>query len=316
MVERHEGAESCRLAAHWLEIQPRGVTVIRDEKQQPIGFFAALALDEVTAADAELDPAVRVALQYLQHQASLRAGERATYFRFWMASDTYQVLSQIQVLLGVHVIRAYLLTPGLVFSFFPCAQPDFWEPLLAYADLQRLPEAEFEVDDRRYGVFGHNWRVTPPVAWLDLMAEREMALAPSASISAPTPETLVALSEEEFGAAVREALQCYTRPDRLRTNPLLRSRLIVERTGAAANTTERVAALHAQIHDEAERLRASPRDTKLYRVLHHTYLQPAATQEQAADLLDLPFSTYRRHLKAALAQLTEGLWRRELHGDG
>ena len=36
------------------------------------------------------------------------------------------------------------------------------------------------------------------------------------------------------------------------------------------------------------------------------------TQEQAAELLDLPFSTYRRHLKAGLDQITDYLWGREI----
>jgi hypothetical protein len=51
---------------------------------------------------------------------------------------------------------------------------------------------------------------------------------------------------------------------------------------------------------------------KLYRALYHTYLQPAATQELAAELLDLPFSTYRRHLKASIERLTALLWQQEL----
>jgi long-chain acyl-CoA synthetase len=41
-------------------------------------------------------------------------------------------------------------------------------------------------------------------------------------------------------------------------------------------------------------------------------LQPAPTQEVAAELLDLPFSTYRRHLKSAIERLTEVLWNQEL----
>ena len=38
------------------------------------------------------------------------------------------------------------------------------------------------------------------------------------------------------------------------------------------------------------------------------------TQEQAAELLDLPFSTYRRHLKTGMEQLTQMLWQREIGG--
>ena len=45
---------------------------------------------------------------------------------------------------------------------------------------------------------------------------------------------------------------------------------------------------------------------------YHTYLQPAATQEQAAEVLDLPFSTYRRHLRSGIEELTGRLWLREI----
>jgi len=37
-----------------------------------------------------------------------------------------------------------------------------------------------------------------------------------------------------------------------------------------------------------------------------------ATQEHVAELLDLPFSTYRRHLKAGVARVADALWSREI----
>jgi hypothetical protein len=46
-------------------------------------------------------------------------------------------------------------------------------------------------------------------------------------------------------------------------------------------------------------------------VLLRTYIQPAPTQEIAAELLDLPFSTYRRHLQAGIARVAALLWSRD-----
>jgi hypothetical protein len=106
-----------------------------------------------------------------------------------------------------------------------------------------------------------------------------------------------------------------TRPAALRRNPLLRSRLVVEQTGANSSEHERAEALHALLKKVIESLQSSPRDNKLYRALYHTYIQPAATQEQAAEILDLPFSTFRRHLQSGVVRVTELLWQREL-GDG
>ena len=49
-------------------------------------------------------------------------------------------------------------------------------------------------------------------------------------------------------------------------------------------------------------------------ILLITYLEPAATQELAAERLGLPFSSYRRHLTTGIARVTAALWNRELHG--
>ncbi len=45
--------------------------------------------------------------------------------------------------------------------------------------------------------------------------------------------------------------------------------------------------MQTQLQEATELLQASPRDEKLYRTLHRTYLHPALTQEQAADLLEI-----------------------------
>jgi DNA-directed RNA polymerase specialized sigma24 family protein len=73
-------------------------------------------------------------------------------------------------------------------------------------------------------------------------------------------------------------------------------------------------ALAELVRDAAARLAADPRDEKLLRAVDRTYLRPAATQEQAAELLGLPFSTYRRHLTQGVARIVAALWDQELYG--
>ena len=63
-----------------------------------------------------------------------------------------------------------------------------------------------------------------------------------------------------------------------------------------------------------EALNAAPKDVKFYRAIYHTYVQPAPTQELAAEILDVPFSSYRRHLKSGIEQITAMLWHREVGG--
>jgi hypothetical protein len=313
MVKEHEGPESARLAVYWFERQPEGVVIYRDIEQRPAGLLMKVALHETGDEDRSMDPAAEAAWRYLERNVPLRPGEKATLFRFWMARETYQSVSAMQSLIFGNVAQHYLTTPGLAFTFFPLADPDFWAPMFAYVDLKRLPEADFEVGGRRYGVYTHDWRVTPPMAWLDLLAERETATEPLAVT--PTESTpLVVLGESDFAASVRDALRNFHRTDDLRTNPLLRSRVVVERAGSNAGDSTGVAALRDLLTEAAESLRASPREVKYYRALHRTYLDPAPSQERAAELLGLPFSTYRRHLKAAISRVGEILWQKEIGG--
>jgi hypothetical protein len=120
------------------------------------------------------------------------------------------------------------------------------------------------------------------------------------------------LSQEEFAAAVRVALRDYAQAEPLSASPLLQSRVVVHASGVAAPASARVAALRALIVQATDALQATPRHAKLYRALYHTYIQPAPTQEQAAELLDLPFSTFRRHLKDGIEHIVEQLWQKEI----
>jgi hypothetical protein len=314
MVKEHEGEESARLASYWIARQAEGMLVFRDSKGQVVGFLGMVALHQTTAEDREADPALRSTWNYLNNHAPLRPGESGTLFRFWMAKDTYQAVSPIQSLIFVTVVRHYLTTPGVAFTFFPCADPEFWEPIFAYGELARLPQTDFTVGGRRYGVYGHDWRVMPPVAWLNMLAEREIAMEGTTPTAPPVAEPVIVLSESEFASAVLDALRDFTRPDLLRGSPLLRSRLILDRVGMNSGENERVAGLRDQLQEAADGLQRSPREAKLYRALYHTYFQPAPTQERAAEVLDLPFSTFRRHLKAGITQVTDMLWQREIGG--
>lgn len=312
MVLRHESAASAALARHWLNCQPESAIVFRDGAGQTAGFMTLLALERA-AADRAIDPAIARAWDYVQRNDPLRAGESATYFRFWLAADTYQDVSPIQSAIFINMVRHYF-TPGLAYTFYACADPEFWAPIFTYADLTRLPELDFEVGGRRFGVYGHDWRAMPPPAWLELLGQREIAMSPEA-VQPPVPaKRLLALSQDSFSKAAADALRDYARPDVLRGNALLHSRAIGERAGREASDAARAAALRSLLKEAAEQLRASPKENKYYRAVYHTYIQPAATQEQAAELLDVPFSSYRRHLKAGIARIAGILWQAETGG--
>lgn len=313
MVHRHEGARAAALAAHWFAHPSATTTVVRDHEQKVQGFLTIVMLHGAPAHDLAADPATQIAAEYLRRHAPLRPGEIAIYYRFWLDSEEYQAMSPVQSRIFLLCLQTNLTTPGLAYTFFTCADPDFWSPIFTYAGFARLADADFEVDERRFGVYAHDWRVHSPADWLMRMAQQEMALGLAEPPSAPVASTpVLVLSQPEFADAVRAALRSCTRLSELQTNPLLRSRLVLDAqaTGSAGN--EAATVLQALIKQAAEQLQASPRQRKLYRALYHTYLQPAATQELAAELIDVPFSSYRRHLKAGVDEVIECLWQQEL----
>jgi len=157
---------------------------------------------------------------------------------------------------------------------------------------------DFTVGDVTYGVYGHDWRTVPPLAWLTLLTQREH----SAQVKA--------VDRLEFDQEVRNALRGLGRANGLRDSPLLDTGLVP----GGLSDSGRVAALRDAIARAAAELEASPRDRRAFRALHHTYLQPAATQQAAADLLGLPMSTYRRHLAEGIERITDLLWQQARAG--
>jgi len=280
MVAEHEGRKFARLADFWFTNQPESVLIIGNSQGEAIGFLMALDLRPAGPADLDADPALRRGKRYLDLHAPLRPGERDTFFSFWMAKDTYQDVSPIQSLISVHIVRYVLTTPEVAFTFIPCAKPDFWLPIFTYTEMSRLPEVDFEVGGCAYGVYRHDWRVTPPVIWLAHLAERETAAG--LEVAPSRGKSLIVLGQAEFGKAVRDALRLLPYPDRLLGGPLLRSRLVVTEVGHDSTEAERVQKLTELVCKSAESLRASARTEKFIRALDLTYLHPAATQEAAA----------------------------------
>jgi hypothetical protein len=207
---------------------------------------------------------------------------------------------------------SYFVTPRLAYSFFPIRDPERWEPVFTYAEATRCRAAESDSDGFLLGIFAHDWRVQPVAEWLRVLGEKEVA-GPTASIRPLTIEPFLVLSKPDFAVALREALKLLDRPESLLQSPLLRARVVVEHTrGVEAAPQERAAALVNLIRETTKGLQGHPRRERGYYALLHTYLRPAPTQERAAELLDLPFSTYRRHLSEGITLLTEVLWLQEI----
>ena len=310
-VRRWEGEESAHIAEYWLDRQPDAFRIARGPCDEMLGFVASLVLREELVEDAEEDPAIRAAWTFAR-RGRLRAGEELVHHRFHMSRDGYQQVSPYINLLAMRATLAPVECRRLAWSFVCFACPEApWLPLMRYVNFQRADDADFIVGGRGYAVFAHDWRVEPFELWWDQLAERSTLAEPvGEAVTVPPASPLVLLSESEFTACVRQALRDYTRPAALAGNSLVKSRLASDGDGTAGDP----ARLQQVLRDAIESLNSSPKDEKFYRALLYTFVQPAMTQEAAAERLGLPFNTYRYHLARGIDRVIELLWERELTG--
>jgi hypothetical protein len=307
LVGSAEGDRSAALANHWLDRQPGGFHVVRERDGKVRGVVGLLDLSAASDEDRAADPGAVAAWSYVERAAPVRPGEIVTQCRFIVDAEAYQGPSPTLNAVPILTLQRQLTTPHLAWDFVALAEPELWEEYFAAADLPRAEGADFVVGDRRYGLFAHDFRRVPVEAMTERWTERALAddalLLPAAT---PEPELLV-LSHTDFDAAVRQAMRDLHRPDLLARNPLLRTRLVVSRDGATG-----AQALEEVLRAAASSLAGDPRDDKLFRALDRTYLRSSRTQEAAAAVLGLPFSTYRRHLRQGLDRVVDWMWQREL----
>jgi hypothetical protein len=305
MVRRHEGPESEAIAARWMERQPGSFVVFREHGGEPVGFLAELALHEATAEDRAADPGAAAAWAHAERHAPARPSDEVLMGRMLMDREAYQAVSRSLNVVTLLSVQEWLGRPRLAWYYIAVADRATLEPMMSYIHFERAPDADFEVGGREFAVFARDWRREGGAAWLDRMGERELATeAPPAS----PPEAaapVLAISRRDFAEEVRRVLRGLHRPDTLAASPLMRSRLVREADGLT---------LREIVEGAIATLGEHPRTARLARAVECTYVRPAPTQEAAAELLGLPFSTYRGHLVRGIDAIVDLLWERELYG--
>lgn len=309
MIRRHEGQESLAAFDFWVQKLPALVWVWRDGAKQANAFVLKINGHELVAEKTLPDAAAQKVIDYQNRHLHLRQNEQSVIFRMWMANDTHQQVSPLQSSIFLTIVQ-YYFTPGLAVSFLEVVQPAFWKGVLSYADLTHVPELDFEVNGVPHGFYVHDWRMRPPLAWLELMGKREVGIAADMAIETPQLQVIV-LSEAEFGESIAEALRHFHNNNQLMQNPLIRSKFIVHRSGSDAGDGERVGVLKDKILAVIKEIEESPIDGKYHRVLYRTFVNPVGSQEKTADFLNMSFSTYRRYLAAGTQRVAEILWKEE-----
>jgi hypothetical protein len=306
MATAHQGSAQAELVAHWLAHQPDAFLVVRRAEREVAGFSTLLRLDLAPAEAIAADPGAAAMHRYLMSSADPPLpGEPVTAARFVVDREQDQRLPSLtHTAMSVAAIARALGTPGLGIDLVGAFRSPDASPVFEHLDYRRVADAEFDVDGHHHLVFAHDFRLVGPEAWIDLMGERELDEETRGSVPALT--TAPVLSRTEFAAAVRSALRDLHRPDELAANPLVRFRQVQPAGGGPLDGN----GLAQLVVAAAETLAADPRDAKAHRAIDRTYLRPAGTQERAAEVLDLPFSTYRRHLSRGIDRIVRELWAR------
>jgi hypothetical protein len=301
LTERFEGPRAAALVDFWFGLQPEGFSVFRTGKRRTIGFITHFTIP-YDRGETIADPAVAAIWEIVDREGPLRGDEIVRVIRFAVPDVDLQQ-DPFWGLVMLSSTMDWLTTQKPGWSFVVIPNPEQVSGILNYARFYRRP-APGLCADGPLAVFGHDWRAEPQLLWFERVAAQE--LAEPFTPQGPQPAPLLVLSEPQFREAARDALKNVNRPNRLASNPLLRSRLVLQRGEGTAAT------LQALLHEAANTLTREPRDRKFALALERGAFKPAATQELAAESLGLPFSTYRSHLTSAIQRVTDYLWQLEL----
>jgi hypothetical protein len=297
-VERFEGPDASRIARAWLESAAATLHALRDATGTAVGF--ALYIDLPTQVAAAIgDPIVDAFVATLTASHPIREHERATLARWFLSVDGYQAPDPVQPQLFVHMSGRLAFTPGVVVGASVHRDPEAW---LQRPDRTHGLFTRIDALGGQYGIFGTDWRREPAWAWFERVVETLSGIA----VGPPPPE-VVLLERQGFAREVKRVLRYLHEPEQLQRSPLLWAPL-VRRRHRLGSTAELTAWLRDVVMEACDRV--APESATLLRVAFIE--QPRRKQLAVASDLGLGFSTYRRHLADAIAQLVEALWAMEL----
>jgi hypothetical protein len=287
-----EGPEAAQLYGRWIEAQPDGLYAARSERGvEAFALHVYVSPEDNPVPD---DPVVRAVLDAIERRSPLRPGERVGICRAVGNRGQYQ-RDALAVLAGSVSSLVEWLSRPVAWTVVAVAPESFWRPFFEYLGFSLLARVPFG------GITAYGWdrRRLPLAEFLELTGRRELTGEtgpPPAELLRPAP-----LGREAFAEAVRVALRDANRPDRLAASPLAGTALAPD--------------LRAALLTGIARVGEEPKGEPLRRVLERTYLCGTPSQEAAAEVLGLPFSTYRRYLARATARLVDVLWAVEVGTD-
>jgi hypothetical protein len=302
------GAESARLVEFWLDRQPEAFYVHRRRGEERIvAFTGQLSIGHPSAEELSADPIVAAAWARSQSSMPLRTGERLNLVRFLVDPLFRLRPSDVTLLMQARVAVPLIREDHIAWSVIVCPDSDHYWPERIERTHPRDAGPPITVDGQAYSLFAVYCGSQDITAW---SAERDDELLARQPRSAPVgKDRYHTWHRPEFDQKVHQALRAWRRPDRFADSALRHSRMVAE-TGCE----DAVTGLRQAFTAALETLGRDPRQAKYHRVLVATFVNGAPTQEAAAARLNLPSSTYRRHLSRGLDELCTLLWKAENHG--
>ncbi|MDK1472919.1 ATP-binding protein [Streptomyces sp. 549] len=301
LARRAEGEDAAALVAFWLDRCPEAFRVYRSTRRDTVVAFSAwLRMQEPVGTD--VDPVVAAAWTHVRAAGPLRAGDSVGIARFSVAPEEDAGATASPDLMQVRALGEILRADRLAWSFVVTPAEGHGDGRFLHFDMHSLPHRP-QTGHRTHRLLAHDWRTHPVAPWLEERTRVMLSGAPDTGTTSDNGQ-LTVLSRAEFDSAVRDALRALRDPEQLRRNPLSRSRVVVDHE----------VSLDTALRNAVEALPKQRGGDKQHRALATTYLAGAPTQEAAARRLQLPFSTYRRHLSAAVRWVCDYLWQQEVNG--
>ncbi len=289
MTAAWQGAGQAGLVVRWMRHRPGAFRVFRTAAGELCGYTACL---DLTEADLGVDPGVDAMWRYASALGPLRPGEQIRAWRFFLDRDHGQRPSpSLTLFLACQMLDILQLRDDTAWSLVAAFEDAaLWAPTMEFIDFWPAAGVPFPL-------FAHDWRRVGVAEWTEVLQARQLGATVR---RADEGIGAAVLSRDEFTDAVRSALRHLHTPDLLRTNPLVRSRLVRRNTAAGdapVDTLRRMIETGAAASE----------------LLTRTFVRPATSQERVAAALHLSFNTYRRHRDRAVADLVAALWKHETH---
>jgi hypothetical protein len=261
------------------------VAIARDRNDEMAGFQVSVTPTNAPRF-AHKDPLLG---PWLQHARKMTADGNAV---LWHDSIDFTGKPElrVQAMLGMAgVLRSGLDNPR--FAYMPIsnrmkAARGFAEALGA----RHMPELDVEIKDQVLQCWLLDYGPRGLLGMQRDLVYDEIGLKP--------PAYHQITGDEEYAAAVRDALRDFRVPHSLAASPLAQG----------ANQEERAESVRALIRRAAEEsFGDTPNERLLHDILIRGYIDPAPSHEQAADELNVSRSTYFRRLKTAAERVAEHL---------